>query len=162
MAQGFVVLEAARAAAEGATVERVISRAETIIDRVHLYGVLETLKYLHKGGRIGSVSLFLGSMLQLKPIVGILPRTGRAVGIARPRTWKRASAKILDLVESKVGDKPLHVAVSHGDREETALSIAGELRRRFNIQELYITYFTPVMGAHAGPVLAISFFTDED
>jgi DegV family protein with EDD domain len=151
MAQGFVVLEAARAAAEGASVEEVINRAESVINRVYLYGVLETLKYLHRGGRIGSASLFLGSLLQLKPIAGILPGSGRAVGIARPRTWKGATAKLLDLMEVKVADRPLHVAVSHGDKEDAAVLIAQEIERRFNVRE-----------SHAGPVLALSFYADDD
>lgn len=162
MAQGFVVLEAARAAAAGATVEQVIARAQEMIPRVQLLATLETLEYLHRGGRIGTASAFLGSVLQMKPIVGIPPGHGTVVGVARPRTWRRAVARMLDLMAEQVGDRPVHVAVSHGDHEEDAAALAEELQRRFDVRELYIIYFTPVMGAHAGPVLSISFYAEEN
>lgn len=162
MAQGFVVLEAARAAAEGASVEEVIEKAASIINRVYLFGMLETLKYLHKGGRIGSVSLFMGTALQIKPIVAIYPGTGKVLPLARPRTSKGAIDKMLNLIDQEVGQRPLHIAVSHGDLEELAAEVADELGSRFNVRELHTTYFTPVMGAHAGPVLALCFYAEDE
>ncbi|MEA3377532.1 MAG: DegV family protein [Chloroflexota bacterium] len=161
MAQGFVALEAARTAAGGGTVEEVIARARGMTSRVHLLAALETLEYLRRGGRIGTASAFLGSMLHMKPVVGIPPGHGSVVGVARPRTWRRAVGHMVELMAEQVGERPVHVAVSHGDREEEAGALAEELRRRFDVRELYITYFTPVMGAHAGPVLAISFYAEE-
>ena len=162
MAEGFVALEAARAAAAGDTVEQVVARAQEMANRVQFLVVLETLEYLHRGGRIGTASAFLGSMLQMKPIVGIPPGHGTVVGIARPRTWRRAVARMVDLIAEQVGDRPVHVAVSHGDHEEDAAALAEELQRRFDVRELYTTYFTPVMGAHAGPILGVSFYADEN
>jgi len=162
MAQGFVALEAARAAAAGATVEQVLARAQEIIPRVQLLVTLETLEYLRRGGRIGTASAFLGSMLQMKPIVGIPPGHGTVVGIAQPRTWRRAVARMVELMAEQVGGRPVHIAVSHGDHEEDAAALAEELRHRFDVRELYTTYFTPVMGAHAGPVLGVSFYAEEN
>ena len=161
MAQGFIVLEAARAATAGATVEQVVARAQEMIPHVQVLAALETLEYLHRGGRIGTASAFLGSMLQMKPIVGIPPGHGTVVGIARPRTWRRAVARMVELMTEQVGDRPVYVAVSHGDHEEEAAALAEELQRRFDVRELYTTYFTPVMGAHTGPVLSVSFYADE-
>ena len=162
MAQGFIVLEAARAAAAGATAEQVVARAQEMIPRVQFLATLETLEYLRRGGRIGTAAAFLGSMLQMKPIVGIPPAHGTVVGVARPRTWKRAVEQMLDLMGAAVGERPVHVAVSHGDQEEEAHALAEELRRRFDVRELYITYFTAVMGAHAGPALCVAFYADEE
>jgi len=162
MAQGFIVLEAARAAAAGATAEQVVARAQEMIPRVQFLATLETLEYLRRGGRIGTAAAFLGSMLQMKPIVGIPPAHGTVVGVARPRTWKRAVEQMLDLMGEAVGERPVHVAVSHGDQEEEAHALAEELRRRFDVRELYITYFTAVMGAHAGPALCVAFYADEE
>lgn len=140
MAQGFIVLEAARAAAAGANAEQVVARAQEMIPRVQFLATLETLEYLRRGGRIGTAAAFLGSMLQMKPIVGIPPAHGTVVGVARPRTWKRAVEQMLDLMGEAVGERPVHVAVSHGDQEEEAHALAEELRRRFDVRELYITY----------------------
>lgn len=161
MAEGFVALEAARVAAAGASVDQVIARARDIANRVHFYGALETLEYVHHGGRIGKASYFLGSTLQMKPIVAIEPGTGQVVGVARPRTWHKAIERLLQIMDTEVGQRPAHVAVSHGKRAEEAEALAATLRERYNIIELYITFFTPVMAAHAGPVLALSFFTEE-
>lgn len=160
MAEGFVVLEAARAAAQGASVEEVIARAEDIASRVHILATLETLEYLHRGGRIGKASAFLGTMLQIKPIVGVRPGQGTVEGIARPRTWSAAVERMLDIMAAEVEDRPVHVAVGHGAREDEALALAEELRRRFDVQELYTTWFTPVMAAHTGPILSVSFYAE--
>lgn len=127
MAQGFIVLEAARAAAAGATAGQVVARAQEMIPRVQFLATLETLEYLRRGGRIGTAAAFLGSMLQMKPIVGIPPAHGTVVGVARPRTWKRAVEQMLDLMGEAVGERPVHVAVSHGDQEEEAHALAEEL-----------------------------------
>jgi len=162
MAEGFVVLEAARAAADGATVEQVVARAQAMIPRVHILGVVETLEYLRRGGRIGTAAAFLGSMLQMKPIVGIPPGHGSVIGVARPRTWKNAIEQMLELMGEEVGERPVHAAIGHGAREEEAHALAEALRQRFDVRELYITYFTPVMGVHTGPVLSISFYADEE
>jgi len=160
MAQGFVVLEAARTAQSGAPVGEVAARAQTIISRVHVLGIVETLEYLRRTGRIGAAAAFLGSVLQFKPIIGIPPGNGTVVGLERPRTWKQAIARMLDLVAERVGDRPLHVAVGHGGRPQAARALNNELLHRFDVREHYITHFTPVLGAHAGPVLSVSFYAD--
>lgn len=160
MAQGFIVLEAARAAASGAAVEEVIATAEDMIGRVHLIAALETLKYLRRGGRIGGASAFMGSMLQLKPIIGIPPGQGKVIPFARPRTWNRAIEEMLESMADIVGDQQVHVAIIHGDRDEDADRLAKELTDRFDVCELYKSYLTPVMGAHAGPVLGVAFYVD--
>ena len=162
MAPGFVVLEAARAAAAGATVDEVIERAKEMVDKVHLLAVLETLSYLRRGGRIGAAAALMGTLLHMKPVVSLPPGQGTLSGVARPRTWSRALDHIYGLMDEKVGDRPLHVAVSHCNRLAEAEIIAGELSRRFDVQELHITYLTPVMGAHTGPVVAICFYTNSE
>ncbi len=160
MAQGFIVLEAARAAASGAPIEEVIARAEDMIGRVHLIAALATLKYLRRGGRIGAASAFMGSMLQFKPIIGIPPGQGKVIPLARPRTWSRAIEEMLESMAEIVGNQPVHVAIIHGDREEDATRLAEEVTDRFDVRELYKTYLTPVMGSHAGPVLGLAFYVE--
>ena len=160
MAQGFVVLEAARAAAAGGTLEQVIERAQEMIGRVHILAALETLEYLRRGGRIGGASALLGSMLQIKPIVGISPGHGTIEGVARPRTWNAAVDRMLGMMSKAVDGRAVHVAVGHGDHEDDAAALAEELRRRFDVAELYTTWFTPVMAAHVGPVVSVSFYTE--
>ncbi len=159
MGQGFVVLEAARAAAAGADLDGVVARAEQIARKVHVLAALDTLEYLHRGGRIGGAAAFLGSMLKLKPIVYVAD--GTVAPFAKPRTMSRAVHMMLDEMARRVGNRPLHVAILHADAEDQAKEMRHEIQEQFNCVELYITEFTPVMGAHAGSgVLGLAFYAD--
>lgn len=161
MAQGFVVLEAARAAAAGESVEEVIARAEEIASRVHLVAALETLKYLHRLGRVGASVAQLGEVLRIKPVIAIRPGEGTVVSQVRPRTWHKALDSLVESMAETAGDGPSHAWVSHANHEEAAKSVANEIRRRFDPRELYFNHLTPVMGAVAGPAVAVAFYTGE-
>ncbi len=159
MAQGFVVLEAARAAATGADLEAVLARAEQVAARTCLLASLDTLKYLHRGGRIGGASALLGSMLQLKPIVYVAD--GHVEAFARPRTMPKAIRIMLQYMADQADGRPLHVAVIHADVPEEAEALRQQVAERFDCAELYVTEFTPVMGVHAGPgVLGLAFYVE--
>jgi DegV family protein with EDD domain len=159
MGQGFVVLEAARAAAAGAHLEEVVARAEEIARRVHVLAALDTLEYLHRGGRIGGATAFLGTMLKIKPIVYVAD--GEVAAFAKPRTMSRAIQLMLQEMARRAGDRPLHVAILHADALDGAEEMREQVEAQFNCAELYITEFTPVMGAHAGSgVLGIAFYAE--
>lgn len=162
MAQGFVVLEAARAAEGGADVQTVIGRAEEIAGRVHFFAVLETLKYLRRLGRVSLPAALAASTLQMKPIIALLPGAGVVSSVARPRTWRKALKKLMALVDEEIGDRPVHAAVSHGNRLAAAESVAEQMQARFDVRELYVNHLTPVMGVAAGPVVAVAFYTEEE
>ena len=159
MAQGFVVLEAARAAAASAGLEEVVARAEEVASKVRFYAVLETLEYLRRGGRIGGAAAWVGSMLQITPVLRVLD--GRVEPFARPRTRQRAIQMMLDEVVRQVSGRPVHVAICQGDAREEAEDLKRRMEELFDCIELYVTEFTPVMGAHAGPgLLGIAFYVD--
>jgi len=159
MAQGFVVLEAARAAAAGADLDAVVARAEEIAAKAHFFATLETLEYLRRGGRIGGAAALVGSALQIKPILYLVD--GRVEPFAKPRTRRRAIQCMLQAMAEHVGGRPIHAAVM----QACAVQEAEELRQRvveqFDCVELYVTEFTPVMGAHTGPgLLGVAFYVD--
>jgi len=162
MAQGFVVLEAARAAAAGADIDGVLSITNSMIQGVHFLCVLETFKYLHRGGRVGIAPYYLAETLQIKPIINIAPGSGVVEPIARPRTWKRGLSEMLDLMRERVGQQPVHVAVSHGNRLAEAERVMADILARFDVRESFINHLTPVMGAHAGPLVAVAFYTESN
>jgi DegV family protein with EDD domain len=160
MAQGFIVLEAARTAASGATLDEVVAVAESMIPRVHFYATLDDLKHLHRGGRIGEAATLLGSKLRINPILSL--EDGRVRVVAVVRTRRTAVEKMVEMMWQHVGRRPLHASVFHGDALTEAERIAEEIHARFNCVEFYITEFTPVMGAHAGPgVLGLAFYAEE-
>jgi DegV family protein with EDD domain len=160
MAQGFIVLEAARTAAAGGTLDEVVAAAEAMISRVDFFATLDDLKHLHRGGRIGEAATLLGSKLRINPILSLAHGRVRVLGVARTR--RNAVEKMIEMMREKVGERPLHASVFHGDALDEAERIAGEIQSRFDCVEFYITEFTPVMGAHTGPgVIGLAFYSEE-
>lgn len=157
MGIGFPVLVAARAAAEGKPVAYVVAVARQAVEVSGAFFTVEDLVYLQKGGRIGAAERYVGSVLDLKPIMEV--RDGAIHPVERVRTDRRAMTRLLDLVEERVGDRrPLRIAVGHGDAEGRAEALAEAARERFALDELIVRVFNPVVGTHAGPgSLAIAY-----
>lgn len=151
MAQGFVVLEAARAAERGASVDEAIARAEMVSSRVTLLAMLDTLAYLARSGRVPRVAAWAAGMLQVKPVVRFSAEGIRLV--ARTRTRPRALAQIAEMVVRAIGDRPAHLAVHHANAPDDAAFLREAIERRTNVVEAYTTEFTQVMGVHTGPGL---------
>jgi DegV family protein with EDD domain len=159
MGQGFVVLEAARAAAAGASIDTVVARAEQVARKVHVLAALDTLEYLRRGGRIGGAAAFLGTMLKIKPVLYVAD--GTVSPFAKPRTKSRAIRLMLDEVARRSNGQPLHIAILQGDVPDEAQELRQMVQERFNCVELYITEFTPVMGVHSGSgVLGVAFYAE--
>lgn len=157
MGQGFAALEAARAAAAGATLDEVVRRVEEVVDKVSLFVTLDTFEYLHRGGRIGRAAALAGTMLQIKPLLYL--DDGQVGVLAKPRTKPKAIRLLVQQMAERVGDRPLHAAVLHADTNGEAEDLRDLLTARFNCVELYVTEFTPVMGAHTGPgLLGVAFY----
>ncbi len=160
-ALGFIVLAAARAASQGASLAEVVVAAKKMIPMVDIFLTLDTLSYLARGGRIGTASAWMGSLLSIKPILEIPTATGVVEAVERARTKPRAVRRMLEIVEERVGEAPLHANVHHGGVPDEGEAFRAEVARRFNCVELYLTSFTPVMGTHTGPgLVAISFYTE--
>lgn len=159
MAQGFVVLEAARAAMRGAPIEDVLSRAEELMPQVQLLVVLDTLLYLGRSGRVPRLIVWASSPLQLKPIVEFHRGAYRPVTMVR--TLRRATERLYQVLEGRVHGKGLHVCVQHTNVPEAAEALAARVRQSLNPKELLVREFTQVMGVHTGPgLLGFSFYTE--
>lgn len=151
MAQGFVALAAARAARARADLETVLASAEEVRSKVRFFAFLETLEYLRRGGRVNSAVAMMGNAIQLKPIVHIVE--GQVAAIARPRTRRKATQAMLDLMSSEVADRPVRAAVLHADAIDDAEALRRRVADQFDCLELHVTEMTPVMGTHTGPGL---------
>ncbi len=159
--QGLVVLAAARAAALGKSLPHVVEIIRRLMPRVHLFASLDTLYYLVKGGRVPKVAALANSLLKFKPVFSI--NSGEAHTMALPRSTDSAMKQILKLMGGRVGkEQPVHVAVMHADVLERAKELRDRISSRFNCVELFITEFTPVMGAHTGPGVVGAAFYSED
>lgn len=157
MALGFAALQTARAAANGASLEDCRMIAEKAKYHIGALFVVSTLEYLHRGGRIGGAAAFLGTALGLKPVLEL--KDGRIEAIERVRTMSKATDRLLDLLEDRIGGKrPVRLSTLHADAPEAVGALADKVRARFNPDELFDSEVSPVLGTHAGPgTLGIAF-----
>jgi DegV family protein with EDD domain len=159
MAQGFVVLAAARAAQAGGTPDQVVQAAEAMMTRVHLLAVQDRLDYLARSGRVPNVIALVGSALRIVPIFAI--RHGEVSVVGQARSKPRAVQSMLDQMAAQAGNRPVHAAVFHADVPDEAEELRGTIAIRFDCLETFVTEFTPVMGAHTGPgLLGVAFYTE--
>ena len=156
----FTALAAARAAVAGEDLAGVAKAARDLVGRVCLYFVVDTLEYLHRGGRIGGAAKLLGSALNLKPILEI--RDGIVKPVTKVRTRKKALQKLFELLEEQLqGDGAIHMGVLNVAAPEEAESLRQELVERFRPVEMLMTEASPAIGAHAGPgAVGVSFYMD--
>ncbi len=103
----------------------------------------------------------VNSLLKIKPILTIVD--GEAHPVTNPRTTPGAMKRILEIMEQKVvRGQPLHVAVMHAEALDRATELKDEVSSRFDCAELFVTEFTPVMGAHTGPgVVGVAFYSGD-
>jgi DegV family protein with EDD domain len=149
MGLGFMVLEAARQAAAGRPVEEVVRSLEAMRGRIRILFLVDTLEFLHRGGRIGGAAAFLGSMLNMKPLLTL--RDGRIEALERVRTKRRAVARMIDIIVEEVAGRPVYAAVLHAAARAEGQAVCEELQQRLSCRELYLTELSPVIGTHTGP-----------
>ena len=150
MGLGFQVIEAAKAAAAGKSLAECKAAAEQARERTGLVLTPATLEFLHRGGRIGGGARFLGTALNIKPILEL--RDGRIEAVERVRTRKKALKRIIDRVEELIaGRQPVHLAVLHANAPDEARHLLEMATRQIETSEKLFTEVSPVVGCHAGP-----------
>ncbi|MBI2859004.1 MAG: DegV family protein [Chloroflexi bacterium] len=150
---GLLVLEAARAAREGAKLTELASHLRSKLAGVRLYGAFDTLEYLHKGGRIGGAKAMLGSLLNLKPMVVV--RDGEVHQLERVRTRAKAMARLAELAgAAKSGE----IGVIHSTTPADIDILAKLVTEAAPGKEIVRAQFGPVLGTYVGPgALGIAF-----
>ena len=116
-------------------------------ERIRIIAVIDTLEYLHKGGRIGGLRSFFGSILSVKPIVTL--KNGEVQPLEQVRTRQKALQRVAELVKGMGTIERL--AIMHADDENGARELANMLAPIFPIQAIYISTVGPVIGTHGGP-----------
>lgn len=160
-AQGFVALAAARAAASGKDLAEVTRTAELMIPKVNMIGVLDSLYYLARAGRIPKVAAWAGSMLKINPIL-TFAQDGIGM-LERARTKPRGVNRLVEIMHERTRDKPVHVNISHANVATEAERLKERVESEFRCAELFVTDFAPTMGVQAGPgTLTLAFYSEED
>lgn len=150
MAMGFVVLAAARAAEAGASLEECKAVAEQAREKVGVVFAVDTLEFLHRGGRIGGGKRFLGTALRIKPILEVTG--GKVEAIESVRTKRKAHHRLVELIgERTQGAQRLRLAALHANALDDAKALLQEASARYQPVESLLTEVSPVVGTHAGP-----------
>ncbi|QRN83388.1 DegV family protein [Chloroflexota bacterium] len=147
----YMALAAARAAKQGASLGECKSIAEEIRDHAQVFFAVDTLEFLHRGGRIGGASRFLGTALNLKPILYL--KDGKIEALERVRTSKKAHDRLIDLIGDNVyGKTPINMmGVVGANAEKSAKHLLDKIETRFSPREIMVANLSPVIGVHTGP-----------
>jgi DegV family protein with EDD domain len=150
LAMGFQVLSAVRAAEAGATLEECMVILGKARLNCGLYFCVDTLEYLHRGGRIGGASRFLGTALDLKPILEL--HDGKIIPVERVRTLRKAHDRLIELVGKQIAGKQMvRFGILDAKAPESAEYILQKVINQFDSIEIIRGDVSPVIGTHAGP-----------
>ncbi len=157
-AQGFIVLEMARAAKAGNSLADVVKVANDMIPRVRFFCTLETLKFLIKIGRAPKTA-YMGELFQVKPIIGMVNNTGLVENVGRARGMVKAMEKMVEMMGQYLDpNTPSHINVHFSNSLELGEQMKKMVTDRFKTEELFYTPYSPVMSGAVGPVVAVSFY----
>jgi DegV family protein with EDD domain len=149
--EGFIVMEAARAAAAGASLEESREAARAAAGRVDFLAAFDTLEYLRKGGRIGAAAGLVGSLLKINPLIGLREGVVHPMGVTRSRAKALEALAAFARRFSRIDELAVGHAACPGDAEALVESLCALFPR----ERILRTRLTPVMGTHTGPGLII-------
>ncbi len=150
MGLGYLVLAAAEAASEGASVDDMLNTIENTRRQTHLFAALSTLKYLAMGGRVSNLTASFASMLNVKPILTI--REGKLDVLERVRTQKKAWERVIELSAQQVGKQQIEkMCILHVNAPSMAREFMQEIQSRMHCpKEISLVEVTPGLSVHSG------------
>jgi DegV family protein with EDD domain len=149
LCQGWLTIEAARSAMAGLGLEEIAARIRTMIPSTHMLQTADTLKYLYMGGRIGMAKRLVGSLLNIKPLIGM--QQGVIVPLGQARSRMQIYHQMLDRIESSVGRGKLKIAYVHAGAQQEVEKIKQLLESRLEVVESFIAELSPALAVHTGP-----------
>lgn len=147
MGLGLIAMAAARSAMAGESLQAVKDVVREVIPRVRLSGVFDTLKYLHRSGRLGKAKALLGSVLNVKPLLAM--RDGELVPAGMARTRSRGIDRLCDLLRNALNIQEM--AIVHSTTPDEAGSLKERIASVFNRKGIHIARLGPALGVHGGP-----------
>ncbi|NLB70420.1 MAG: DegV family protein [Chloroflexi bacterium] len=151
MPLAIMALITSDAALKGASLLECKNIAVDISERIQTLFVVDTLEYLHKGGRIGAAARYLGTALNLKPILKL--QNGAIQPLEKVRTFKKAINRVFDIAEADLGKQGRieYLGVLSADSAKLSEELASTARQRFKVKNEFISEISPVIGVHVGP-----------
>ncbi|NLP18768.1 MAG: DegV family protein [Firmicutes bacterium] len=147
---GLIVLEAARAAKSGKTKGEVLSLVNEMVEKIRVFFMVDSLKYLEKGGRIGKAQAVLGSMLNIKPILTL--EEGIIVPAAKTRGRAKGIEQLLTRMQTNIGTgEQSLMGIMHAVEYDGMENLKNKVKDKWQPQELIVSDIGPVIGTHVGP-----------
>lgn len=147
---GLLVIKAARLAEEGLEAEEIVKQIEASRQKMKSFFILDTLKYLHKGGRLSLSASLLGSVLNIKPIITLVD--GKLDLFEKTRGMKRAISAVMSTIKDKGWSMDGKVVgLNHIANPEHRDIMEEELKKEFNIKEIIRGEAGTVIATHGGP-----------
>ncbi len=160
LGEGLVVLEVAQLAQQGADMDAIVARAETLCGKMRQHFMVDDLKFLRRGGRLSGAAALAGTLLQIKPILQG-DENGKIVVRTKERGRKKAMDTLIALYNELVEDKSAPVGISHAAAPAEALHLTTRLRQSGCTGPILSVCHEPVTGAHVGPgMLAVYFYSE--
>jgi len=150
MCQGWIALQAARAALDGATLDDVLALARRMIPITRMIQTADTLRYLYMGGRIGRAQHLVGSLLNIKPLISMEDGVITALGVSRTRLG--AYQRMAGLVARAVGaGAPIRLAFTHAAAAQEAELLHSQVAQVVTPVETLFCELSPALAVHSGP-----------
>ncbi len=149
MAEGFVALAAARAAAAGEPLHAVVAQARAAIPHVGLFALLQSINYAVRGGRLAGAARYVSNLLNLQPLVRIMDNRLSIAGHARRR--QRGREQLCEKIYAQVGEAATRLVVHYSESRDEAEQVLETLRAQLNCIEAHLTHVPVALGVHAGP-----------
>jgi DegV family protein with EDD domain len=149
LCQGWMVIEAGRLALAGANLTEITARVRGMIPITQMVQTADTLKYLYMGGRIGLAQSLVGTLLNIKPLIGM--KDGVIVALGKARSRLQAYTDMADYVAEAVGEGKARVAYVHAGALEEIEKLRTMVEERVNVVESLIAELSPALAVHTGP-----------
>lgn len=150
MVHGWSAIEAARAAMAGLGLEEVARTARQVASKGTMIQTADTLRYLYMGGRIGKAQHLMGSLLRIKPLIGM--EDGVIVGMGQARSRTKAYIQMINIMQQQVAPgQRIKAAFTHVAAREEAERLRDLVGERFDCVETLVTELSPALGVHTGP-----------
>ncbi len=149
LCQGWMVIESARAALAGASLAEITTRVQAMIPVTQMIQTADTLKYLYMGGRIGLAQNLMGTLLNIKPLIGM--RDGVIVALGKARSHMQAYIEMADYVAEAVGQGKAKVAYVHAGALDEVEKIKKRVEAQVEVVETLVAELSPALAVHTGP-----------
>jgi fatty acid kinase fatty acid binding subunit len=150
LCQGWMAIEAARSALSGLKLEEVVAKVKGMIPNTHMIQTADTLKYLYMGGRIGKAAQLVGSLLNIKPLIG-MDDEGTIIPLGVARSRRNAYQAMADKVADAIGKGKAKVAYVHAGAKQEVAKLKQMVEDKVDVVESLIAELSPALAVHSGP-----------